>query len=78
MKTYARTNNWITRIAWVKRIERRTMKDLREVVGTKAGIVGKIVKSQMTWAGHMVRIKDQRLPKRSETKEVAETKEDHR
>ena len=43
------------------------MKDLREEVGTKACIVGKIVKSRMKWAGHMVRMKDEKLPKRSET-----------
>ena len=30
------------------------MKDLRKEVGTKACTVGKIVKSQMKWAGHMV------------------------
>ncbi len=44
------------------------MKDLREEVGTKACIVGKIVKSRMKWAGHMVRMNDERSPKRSETK----------
>ena len=44
------------------------MKDLREEVGTKACIVGKIVKSRMKWAGHMVKMKDDKLPKRSETK----------
>ena len=33
------------------------MKDLREEVETKGCIVGKIVKSQMKWTGHMVRIK---------------------
>ena len=44
------------------------MKDLREEVGTKAGIVGKIVKSRMKLAGPMVRMKDDKLPKRSETK----------
>ena len=44
------------------------MKDLREEVGTKACIVGKIVKSRMKWAGHVVRMKDKRLPKRCETK----------
>ena len=31
-------NNWIRRIAGVKRVERRRMKDLREDVGTKACI----------------------------------------
>ena len=44
------------------------MNDLREEVGTKACIVGNIVKSRMKWAGHMVRMKDDKLPKRSETK----------
>ena len=44
------------------------MKDLREEVGTKACIVGKIVTSRMKWTGHMVRMKDDKLPKRDETK----------
>ena len=35
-------NNWIRRIAGVKRVARRRMKDLKEEVGTKAYIVGKI------------------------------------
>ena len=61
-------NNWITRIPGVKRVEIRRMKDLREEVGTKACIVGKIVKIRMKWAGHMVRMKDDKFPKRSETK----------
>ena len=61
-------NNWIRRIAGVRRVERRRMKDLREVVGTKACIIGKIGKSRMKWAGHMVRMKDDKLPKIAETK----------
>ena len=44
------------------------MKDLREEVVTKACIVGKIVKSRMNWAGHIIRMKDDKLPKRAETK----------
>ena len=44
------------------------MKDLREEIGTKACIVGKIVKNRTKWAGHMVRMKYDKLPKRSETK----------
>ncbi len=50
-------NNWIRR-AGVRRVERRRMKDLREEVGNKPCIVGKIVKSRTKWAGHMVRMKD--------------------
>ena len=34
-------NNWIRRLAGVRRVERRRMKDLREEVGTTACIVGK-------------------------------------
>ena len=46
-------NNWIRRIAGVRRVERRRMKDLREEVGTKACIVGKIVKGALyrIWCG---------------------------
>ena len=61
-------NNWIRRIAGIKRVERRGMKFLREEVGTKACTVDKMVNSRMKWAGHMVRIKDDKLPKISETK----------
>ena len=61
-------NNWIRRIAGVMRVERRRMKDLRGEVVTKACIVSKIVKSRVKWAGHMVRMKDDKLPKRSDTK----------
>ena len=45
----------------------RRMKDLREEVGTKSCIVVKIV-NRMKWAGLMVRMKDDKLPKRAETK----------
>ena len=44
------------------------MKDLREEVGTKACIVGRIVKSRLKWAGYMVRMKEDKVPKRAETK----------
>ena len=46
------------------------MKDLREEVGTKDCTVGKIVKSRMKWAGHMVRMKDERSPERCERKKL--------
>ena len=72
-------NNWIRKIAGAGRVERRRMKDLREEVGTKACVVGIIVKSQVKWAGHMVRMKDDKLPKRAETKkqEGSRNEEDH-
>ena len=47
-------NNWIRRIAGVKSVDKRRMKDLREEVGTKACIVGRIAKSRVngldTWS----------------------------
>ena len=48
-------------------MERRRTKDMREEVGTKACIVGRI-ESQIKWAGHMVRMQEDKLPKRAETK----------
>ena len=49
-------------------MERMRVKYLREEVGTKACIVGRIGKGRMKWTGHMIRMKDDTLPKRSETK----------
>ena len=60
-KLHVCENNWIRKIAGVRRVERRRMKALEEV-GTKACIVGKIVKSRMKWAGYMVRMNDDKLP----------------
>ena len=40
-------NNWMRKIARVRRGKRRRMKDQREEVGTKACIVGKIVKGAL-------------------------------
>ncbi len=72
-------NNWIMRIAGVRRVERWRMKDLREEVGTKACIDGKIVKSRMKWAGHMVRMITEKIRKdpRQRSKKVAENEQDH-
>ena len=64
-------NNWIRRIVGVMRVERRRTKDLREEVGTKACIVGKLVKNRMKWAGHMFRIRDK------EARRFQKNEEDH-
>ena len=54
---------------------------MREEVGTKACIVGKIVKSRVKWAGHMVRMKYDFINYRKEprriSKKVPENEEDH-
>ena len=57
-------NNWIRRIVGViMRLERRRTKDLSDEIVTEACLVGKIVKSRMKWAGHMVRMKDEIIEK---------------
>ena len=48
--------------------ENSRSKESGEEGGTKACIVGKIVNSRMKWGGHMVRMKYDKLPKRSNTK----------
>ena len=46
---------------------RMRMKDLSDDVGAKACTVGSIVNGRIKWAGHMVKMKDERLSKKSET-----------
>ena len=40
---------------------------------------GQVVESRMNWVGHMVRMKDERLPKRAQTKkqECSKNEGDH-
>ena len=56
-------NNWVRRIAGVKRVDRRRMDELREVVGIQKCLMGRLVKSWMKWAGHVERMKEDRLPR---------------
>ena len=55
-------NNWVRRIAEVKRMDRMRMGELREEVGIKKCLMGRLVKSRMKWAGHVERMKEDRLP----------------
>ena len=48
-------------IAGVKRVKRIGKKDLREKVGSKGCIVGAIVENRTEWAGHLMRLKDERF-----------------
>lgn len=56
-------NNWVRRIAGVKRVDRRRMDELREEVGIQKCLMGRLVKSRMKWAGHVERMKEDRLPR---------------
>ena len=46
-------NNWVRRIAGVKRVGRRRMDELREEVGIQKCLMGRLAKSRMKWAGHV-------------------------
>ena len=69
-------------IAGVKKVKRIGKKDLREKVGSKACIVGTLVKSRTKWAGHLIRLKDvsevYRKDLRQRNKKAAENEEDDR
>ena len=44
------------RIAGVKRLDKRRMKELREEVGVRESLMRKLVRSQLKWAGHVERM----------------------
>ena len=51
-------NNWVRRIAGVKRVDRRRMDELREEVGIQKCLMGRLVKSRLKWAGQVERTKE--------------------
>ena len=51
-------NNWVRRIAGVKRMDRRRMDELREEVGIQKCLMGRLVKSRVKWAGQREREED--------------------
>ena len=59
-------NNWVRRITRTKRVDRRRMSDLRKEVGMQCSLTGRLVRSRMRWAGHLVRMDASKLAKRAE------------
>ena len=55
-------NNWIRKIARVKRADRR--RKVREYTGEQRSLTESLVKSRLQWAGHVERMADDRLPRR--------------
>ena len=49
-----------------QRADRWRMNDLREMIGMHVSITGKIIRSGMMWAGHVVRTEEGRLRKKEE------------
>ena len=58
-------NNWVRRIAGVKRVDLMRMDELREDVGIQKCLMGRLVKSRLKWAGLVERMKEDRLPRMS-------------
>ena len=59
-------NNWVRRITRTKKVDRRRMNDLRREVGMQCSLTGRLVRSRMRWAGHLVRMDASKLAKRAE------------
>ncbi len=47
----------------MKIVDRRRMDELREEVGIQKCLMGRLVKSRLKWAGHVERMKEDRLPR---------------
>ena len=56
-------NNWMRRIAGVKRVDRRRLVDIREEIGLPRSLTEKLIRGRMRWAGHVERMEGGRLPK---------------
>ena len=63
-------NNWVRRIAGVKRIDTRRMDQLREEVGVKENLTRKLMRSRLKWAGHLEIMEGERLTKRGDALRV--------
>ncbi|KAI0231116.1 mRNA-capping enzyme [Lamellibrachia satsuma] len=48
-------NNWVRRKTRTKRVDRRRMNDLRKEVGVQCSLTGRLVRSRMRWAGHLLK-----------------------
>ena len=58
-------NNWVRKIARVTRTDRRRMVELREETVVQRSLTERLVRSRLQWAGHVERMADDRLPKRT-------------
>ena len=59
---------WFCRITRTKRVDERRMNDLRKYVMQQNSSTGRLVRSKVKWAGHMVRMDADILVKRVEEK----------
>ena len=59
-------NNWVRRIAGVKRVDGRRMDEQREGVGVQMCLTGRLVKCRLKWAGNLMGMGEERMAKRAE------------
>ena len=50
----------------MKRVDRRRMDELREEIGVQMSLTGRLVKCQLSWAGHFVQMGDESMAKRAD------------
>ena len=58
--------NLVRRITRTKRVDRRRTNDPRKEVGMQCSLTGRLVRSMMRWAGHLVRMDASKLAKRAD------------
>ena len=58
-------DNWVRKIAGVKRADRRRMVELREDIGVQRSLTERLPRSRLLWAGHVGSMADDRVPKRA-------------
>ena len=63
-------NNWVRRITRTKRVDIKRMNDLRKDVGKQCSLTGRLMRSRMRWAGHLVRMDASKLAKRTEVEKT--------
>ena len=57
-------NNWVRRIAGMKKMDKRRMDELGEEIGVQMSLTGRLVKCRLRWAGHSVRMGALRMAER--------------
>ena len=65
-------NNWIRRIVGVNRADKRRLDRLRVEVGVKESFKKKLARNSLKWTGHVERMGDETLAKRSVALKVEE------
>ena len=71
-KLHVDENNWVRRIAGMKRIDKRILDQLREEVSVREreSLTRKLMRKRLKWAGHLEIMKGERLKKRADSLRV--------